>query len=61
MDTDEDQPILAQRRDLIKTGDRIAIKKMLGQGADKIQIRAIGIIKEIDPDDRTIYITDPAT
>lgn len=53
---DEDQPIFAHKRDLMKTGDRIAIKKMLGQGAEEIQIRAIGIIKEIDPDDKTVYI-----
>jgi hypothetical protein len=53
---DEDQPLFAQKRDLMKNGDRIAIKKMLGQGAGEIQIRAIGVIKEIDPDDGTIYI-----
>jgi hypothetical protein len=52
---DEDQPLFAQKRDQMNVGDRIAIKKMLGQGAGEIQIRAIGIIKEIDPDDSTVY------
>jgi hypothetical protein len=31
----------------IKKGDRMAIKKMLGQGASKVAIKAIGIVEEI--------------
>ncbi len=34
----------------IKKGDKIAIKKMLGQGATDIEIRAIGIVTGTDTD-----------
>jgi hypothetical protein len=54
--TDEKQPAQARLRDKIKPGDRIAIKKMLGQGSKKIEIRALGIVKEIDDYDKRIYI-----
>jgi len=40
----------------IKVNDRIAIKQRLGQGSTTILIRAIGIVKDIDPEDRTIYV-----
>ena len=41
-----------------QVGDRIAIKKGLGQGKSDIQIRAIGIIKAIDLDEEycTFYV-----
>ena len=53
---DEDQPEQAALRDQIQPGDRIAIKRMLGQGSKDIEIRAIGTVKEIDPDDKRVYI-----
>jgi hypothetical protein len=53
---DEDAPDQANRRDQIKVDDRIAIKRMLGQGAIEIEIRAIGVVIDIDGDDKTIYI-----
>ncbi len=37
-------------------GDRIAIKKMLGQGSPDIEIRAIEIIKDIDNEDKCVYV-----
>lgn len=45
---DEAQPAQAKRRGKMRRGDRIAIKKMLGQGAKHIEIRALGIIREIE-------------
>jgi hypothetical protein len=53
---DKDQPAQAKLRDKIKRGDRIAIKKMLGRGSPNIAIRALGVVKEIDKDDKRVYI-----
>jgi len=53
---DIEQPAQAARRDQIKPGDRIAIKRMLGPGATEIEIRAIGVVKEIDEDDKRVYV-----
>ncbi|HEU4561095.1 MAG TPA: hypothetical protein VFS20_24805 [Longimicrobium sp.] len=53
---DKDQPAQAARRDQIQPGDRIAVKRMLGQGATEIEIRALGIVREIDPEDKRVYI-----
>ena len=30
--------------------------RMLGQGSPNIEIRALGTVKEIDPDDKRVYI-----
>lgn len=54
--SDDQQPAQAARRDQIQAGDRIAIKRMLGQGATDIEIRALGVITEIDPDDKRVYV-----
>ena len=53
---DADQPAQAARRDQIEPGDRIAIKRMLGQGSPNVEIRALGIVKEIDPEDKRVYV-----
>ena len=53
---DNDQPAQAKLRDQIQPGDRIAIKKMLGQGSPNIAIRAIGEVVEIDEEDKRVYI-----
>ncbi len=46
-----------QRRFLdIKKGDRIAVKRLLGQGATEIEIRAIGIVKAVDKDEWRVYV-----
>jgi hypothetical protein len=52
---DADQPAQAARRDQIAPGDRIAIKKMLGQGATDIEIRALGVVREVDEAKR-VYV-----
>jgi len=54
--SDEDQPAQAKLRDQMRPGDRIAIKKMLGQGSPNIAIRALGVIKEIDEEDKRVYV-----
>jgi hypothetical protein len=53
---DAEQPAQTALRDRIESNDRIAIKRMLGRGAQDIEIRALGIVREIDPVDRRIYI-----
>ncbi len=53
---DESRPLQAKLRDKIKPGDGIAIKKMLGQGSPYSVIRALGVVKEVDKQDKKIYI-----
>ena len=52
----EEQPNQASLRDQIRPGDRIAIKRMLGQGSPNIEIRALGVVREIDDEDHRIYV-----
>lgn len=40
----------------IKKGDRIAVKKMLGRGAKEIEVRALGIVKDVDSDEWRVYM-----
>ena len=51
---DSSQPGMAQARDTIRPGDRIAIKSMRGQGASTITIKGLGIVKEVA--DKRVYI-----
>jgi hypothetical protein len=53
---DKDKPSQAADRDQIQVDDRIAIKRKLGQGSPNIEIRAIGIVTEIDPEDKRVYV-----
>jgi hypothetical protein len=53
---DDEQPAQAALRDQIRPGDRIAIKNMLGQGSSNIEVRALGVVKEIDQDDKRVYV-----
>lgn len=50
--TDEYRPIIEQ----IRPGDRIAIKKGLGQGSSDTMIRAIGVVKDVEPEQGTVYV-----
>ena len=52
----DDQSDQQKRRDQIRPGDRIAIKRMLGRGSPQIEIRALGIVREIDDKDKRIYV-----
>jgi hypothetical protein len=40
----------------IKTGDRLAVKKMLGKGSPLIQIRALCIVTDIDYGEWRVYV-----
>ncbi len=46
---EEEQPAQLKRRDQIRPGDRIAIKKRSGGNRSNIEIRAIGSVTGIDP------------
>jgi len=46
--SETDQPDLAAKQRDIAVGDRIAIKKMLGQGSPDIKINAIGIVTDVE-------------
>lgn len=40
----------------INVGDRLAVKKMLGQGSSYMVVRALGIVTDIDLDEWRIYV-----
>lgn len=40
----------------IKPDDRLAIKSLRGKGTGMMTIRSIGIVKEIDNDERRVYV-----
>ena len=40
----------------ILAGDRLAVKKMLGQGSPSIEIRALGIVKDVDYSEWRVYV-----
>jgi hypothetical protein len=40
----------------IRTGDRIAVKRMLGRGSSEIEIRALGIVTDVDPAEWRVYV-----
>lgn len=52
--SDQAQPAMAQQRDSMREGDRIAVKAMCGRGATSITIKGIGIVKEVA--DMRVYI-----
>jgi len=45
-----------ERFSQIVKGDRIAVKKLLGRGSAEMEIRAIGIVKDIDLKEWRVYI-----
>ena len=51
---DSDKPKFTNRRDSVKKGDRIAVKKRNGRAAKTISIRGIGIVKDVA--DGKVYI-----
>jgi len=44
------------RFELVKQGDRIAVKRLLGKGASKMAILTIGIVKDVDLREWRIYV-----
>ncbi len=53
--SEDEQPVQIKRRDGIRPDDRIAIKK-IGSPNTKIEIRAIGIVSGIDPEDHRVSV-----
>src|ERR1700688_2319312 len=53
---DDEQPAQAKLRDQMRPGDRIAIKRMRGRESPNITVRALSVIKEIDEDDKRVYV-----
>ncbi len=51
-----EQPAQQALLDQVRTGDRVAIKRMLGQGSPNIEVRALGVVTAIHPDDRSITV-----
>ena len=54
--SDEEAPDQAARRDQIRAGDRIAIKRMMGKGLNTIRITALGIVTEVDEEEQCVYV-----
>lgn len=40
----------------IKRGDRIAVKRMMGRGASEMEVRALGIVRDVDHDEWRVYV-----
>ena len=40
----------------IAVGDRIAVKKLLGIGSKEIEIRALGVVKDVDKTEWRVYV-----
>ncbi|KAF0654178.1 putative phage associated protein [Cyanobium sp. Copco_Reservoir_LC18] len=40
----------------IKAGDRLVVKKMLGQGSSSIQVLALGIVTDTDLEEWRVYV-----
>lgn len=40
----------------VQVGDRIAVKRLLGQGASEMTILALGIVKDVDLNEWRIYV-----
>jgi hypothetical protein len=59
--TEQEAPDQVQRRDQIQIGDRIAIKRMMGKGSSEIRITALGIVTDVDPQDKRVYVCWAAT
>jgi hypothetical protein len=51
-----EKPHETEKRKQIMSGDRIAIKRMIGPGMPDIEIRALGIVMENDLDEECVYV-----
>jgi len=53
------QPSVARQQErlkMISVGDRIAVKRLLGQGSKEIAILALGIVTDVDTDEWRVYV-----
>lgn len=54
---DRDIPEEVQERfRKVQVGDRIAVKRLLGRGSSEIEIRALGIVTDIDLNEWWVYV-----
>ena len=51
-----EKPHETEKRQQIKPGDRIAIKRMTGPGSPLIEIRALGVVTENDLEEECVYV-----
>ncbi|HKB41228.1 MAG TPA: hypothetical protein VKD72_32680 [Gemmataceae bacterium] len=51
-----EKPHEKEKREQIKPGDRIAIKRMTGPAQPEIEIRALGIVTENDLEEECVYV-----
>ncbi len=56
-----EEPGETEKRRQIAAGDRIAIKRMIGQGEADIEVRALGIVTESDVEEARVYVQWVAT
>ncbi len=49
-------PAVAELFPRIEMGDRLAVKKMLGQGSSSMVIRALGVVTDIDLEEWRVYV-----
>ena len=55
--TNPDVPVaVAESFPKIRIGDRLAVKKMLGKGSPSIEVRALGIVSDIDANEWRVYV-----
>ncbi|MGH2509593.1 MAG: hypothetical protein ACRDHZ_19625 [Ktedonobacteraceae bacterium] len=40
----------------IKRGDCLAVKRMLGQGAQEMEVRALGVVRDVDFEEWRVYV-----
>ena len=45
-----------ERFELVEPGDRIAVKRLLGQGASNMAVLAIGVVVDVDLEEWRIYV-----
>lgn len=57
-DADVGNSVATQRERFkqIKVGDRLAVKKMLGRGAVDMEVRALGVVKDVDAQEWRVYV-----
>lgn len=51
-----ERPEETEKRNQITTGDRIAIKRMIGHAAPDIEIRSLGVVTDNDLEEQRVYV-----
>ncbi|NAX23373.1 hypothetical protein [Vibrio sp. V39_P1S14PM300] len=45
-----------ERFSQIRSGDRIAVKRMLGRGSADMEVRALGVVRDVDFEEWRVYV-----